>query len=275
MLIADPMSFSLCFVTLDSRVIVPGFWEGSAPFNYVASILESQGYATNIVNLPSTGTESPGNPGMTDDIAAMRSTVTNTVINGEEIVLVLHSAGGFLGSNAIEGLALQARQNQGLKGGVRKVVFLTGAVFPEGYKHSPLPFFTYDVSCQWPDLSPAGLIIATANYWRHCQGGALHCVTPETTFFNDLDEGAAQKWVKELKSQPSTGWDNTVTYCGWREVPSVYLMCESDACIPLPMQMHMAVTAGSKTETCAAGHMPIVSMPERVVNVIRVAAMEV
>ena len=127
-------------------LFVPGFWEGSAPFTHVASLLQAQGYPTEIATLPSTGTVSPGNPSMKDDILAIRSTVTDLVDKGQHVVLVLHSAGGFLGSNAIEGLGLKTRQEKQLPGGVSKIVFLAGGIFPEGFKHAPPPFFTYDVS---------------------------------------------------------------------------------------------------------------------------------
>ena len=83
---------------------------------------------------------------MKDDIAAVRSTIADLVNAEQDVVLVLHSAGGFLGSNAAEGLDTKARQLAGLRGGVSKIVFLAGAAFPEGYKHVPLPFFTYDVN---------------------------------------------------------------------------------------------------------------------------------
>ena len=126
-------------------IVVPGFWEGSAPFLHVASLLQAEGYQTEIDTLPSTGTVSPGNPNMYDDIAAIRSIIMKLVEKGQHIVLVLHSAGGFLGSNAIEGLSLKARQEKELPGGVSKIVFVVGAVFPEWGKHAPLPFFTYDV----------------------------------------------------------------------------------------------------------------------------------
>ena len=127
-------------------LFIPGFWEGSAPFTRVTALLQSQGYSTQIATLPSTGKASPGNPSMKDDIAAVRSAIADLVNAGKDVVLVLHSAGGFLGSNAAEGLDAKARKLAGLRGGVSKIVFLAGAVFPEGYKHAPLPFFTCDVN---------------------------------------------------------------------------------------------------------------------------------
>lgn len=137
-------------------LFVPGFWEGPAPFARVTTLLQSAGYPTQTATLPSTGTSSPGNPSMKDDIAAVRSRITELVdddAGGTTVVLVLHSAGGFVGSNAAEGLDVKARQGAGLKGGVCRIVFLTGAVFPVGYRHAPLPFFTYDVSLPLPPLS--------------------------------------------------------------------------------------------------------------------------
>ena len=51
----------------------------------------------------------------------------------------------------------------------------------------------------------------------------------------------------------------------------MYLVCEEDACIPPDIQLQLAETAGSEVEKCAAGHMPMISMPEKVV-VIAMAA---
>ena len=100
----------------------------------------------------------------------------------------------------------------------------------------------------------------------------MHCVTPDEVLFNDLDEEVAQTWVKKLQTQLVADWDDTVTCCGWKDVPSVYLVCEGDACIPPPMQLQLAETAGSKVEKCTAGHMVMVSMPEKVAEVVKNAA---
>lgn len=140
-------------------LFVPGFWEGPAPFAPVTTLLQTAGYPTQTATLPSTGASSPNNPSMKDDIAAVRSRIIDLIDDdddgggGKTVVLVLHSAGGFVGSNAAEGLDVKARRGKGLKGGVCRIVFLTGAVFPVGYRHAPLPFFTYDVFPP-PKLSP-------------------------------------------------------------------------------------------------------------------------
>lgn len=83
---------------------------------------------------------------MKDDVASIRSVIAPLVEqNHKEIVLVLHSAGGFLGSMAIEGFSVKERKQEGKDGGVSKIVFLAGAVWEEGFRHGPLPFCDYRV----------------------------------------------------------------------------------------------------------------------------------
>ena len=126
-------------------LFVPGFWEGPTAFDQVSSLLQSDGYSTKAITLPSTGKVSPGNPSMEDDIAAIRSVVAELVDAGKDVAMVMHSGGGFLGSSALQGLTAKSHLEKGLKGGVAKIIFLSGAIFPEGSKHESLPFYTVEV----------------------------------------------------------------------------------------------------------------------------------
>lgn len=129
-----------------SIVFVPGFWEGPEVFSSVASTLESLGYAVTIAKLVSTGTSSPGNPTFGDDVRGVRQAIEPLVDAEKEVVLVMHSAGGFIGSNAIKGLSVETRRKEGKNGGVRKLVFIAAALFPEEMAIPPMPFYEYDVS---------------------------------------------------------------------------------------------------------------------------------
>lgn len=100
----------------------------------------------------------------------------------------------------------------------------------------------------------------------------MHCLAPESTLFSDLNHEDTVKWMQELKCQPAEGWDGTTTYCGWRDVASTYLVCEGDKCLPAPVQEQCAEMAGSEVVRCPAGHMVMLSMPEKVVEVIVNAA---
>ena len=128
-------------------LLVAGFWEGPAIFDDLVSLLRDHHYHAEVIPLLSTGTKSPGNPSLKDDVAFIRKRITETIdaTPDGEVLLVLHSAGAFLGSMAIEGLSVAERKQKGEAGGVGKIVFLAGAVWPEGFQHMPLPFFDYQV----------------------------------------------------------------------------------------------------------------------------------
>ena len=135
-------------MSLPVVLLIPGFWEGPTVFDSVVKSLKTHGYTARAIPLQSTGQASPDNPSMTDDVRALHAAIESVVAEGQEVLLVLHSAGAFLGSMAIEGLSVRERNGQGLKGGVVKIVFLAGAVWPEGYQHGPLPFFDHQVRCE-------------------------------------------------------------------------------------------------------------------------------
>lgn len=126
-------------------LLVPGIWVGPTVYRPVSALLNADGLSTEIAVLPSTGTTSPGNPSMKDDIAAVRKYIEQIVSRGEDVLLVLHSAGGFIGGGAMEGLSKKARAEKGESGGVVSIVFLSGAIFPEGYEHTPVPFAFVEV----------------------------------------------------------------------------------------------------------------------------------
>ncbi|KAL9052848.1 MAG: hypothetical protein Q9162_005147 [Coniocarpon cinnabarinum] len=236
-------------------IFVPGFWEGPKAYDSCAEIIRKAGYTTHLAALASTGkpfSQDPKSPGLHDDVAAVRSVIEPVVQSGRQVVLVLHSASGFLGSHAIEHLSRSSRVKKHQSGGVTHIVFITAAVFPEGFKHGPLPFFEID-------------------------GPRLWCVSPRTLLFNDVEsDKQAQRYIDTLQCQPSDGWDDTIHFCGWREVPSSYLICEKDQCLPVEMQEQFAKAAGSKRiERCNAGHMATSTSPEEVAKFIKQAASEV
>lgn len=85
---------------------------------------------------------------MRDDEQAIRYIVKRLVIDEEKtVILVCHSAGGFLGSGAIEGLSAKNLKKKGAKGGVAKIVFLAAGLAAEGYVHGKMPFMDFVVSC--------------------------------------------------------------------------------------------------------------------------------
>jgi len=97
----------------------------------------------------------------------------------------------------------------------------------------------------------------------------MTCVDPKGMFFNDLPEENVEHWLSTLQPGPAVWNGQTTTYCGWRDVPSTYIICEKDACLPLALQENLAAAAGSDPVIrIPAGHMAQISMTERVAEIV-------
>ena len=128
-------------------VFIPGLWEGPTAFSKVVNILKAEyNYPTVVIPLTSTGTSPPDVKTFLDDVNAIRESVETLVNEGKEIVFIMHSAGAFTGSQAINHLSLAYRKERGEAGGVRKLVYLCGALLPQDSNHPQASFFETTVT---------------------------------------------------------------------------------------------------------------------------------
>jgi hypothetical protein len=98
---------------------------------------------------------------------------------------------------------------------------------------------------------------------------------PAERFYNDLDEETTNKYVAALLHHAWPTMQDPLTHEGYRDVPTTYLLCEKDAAIPVEAQKFMSSYPGEgvvKIHTCAAGHSPMLSMPQVVADVVHEAA---
>ena len=103
----------------------------------------------------------------------------------------------------------------------------------------------------------------------------MYCIDAAGLLFNDLAPDTASTWISKLRCQPSSGWDGVVDYVGWKDIPSVYLLCEQDALLSAEVQTQMADRANSEIKTCDAGHCCMIGQPQRVLEVVEKAAGQV
>ncbi|KAI1327028.1 alpha/beta-hydrolase [Xylariaceae sp. FL0255] len=240
-------------------VLVPGFWEGPGSYEPLKATLEAaldgDGVTVHSASLRSTGTKPPGNPTLSDDIASLHSQIEEIVeknanassIADQEvnILLVLHSAAGFIGSNAMQGLGAPERVAAGKRGGVARILFLAAGVAPLGSDQFGGPFIIDQ------------------------DDGTCVCRDSISVLFHDLPASEAEKWQSKLDSQPTVdNWKSPITYCGWRHVPSAYVICEGDRLLPAELQEKMAGFAGSDIVRLDAGHMAHLSKTQELADVI-------
>jgi pimeloyl-ACP methyl ester carboxylesterase len=82
-----------------------------------------------------------------------------------------------------------------------------------------------------------------------------------------MSETEAIEAIAMLQIQPA-GWDGAVNYCGWREVPSLYIVLDRDKAIIREVQEEMAKLANSKVVHLDAGHMAQLTRTSEVAQII-------
>lgn len=134
-------------------VLAPGAWHGPECFQLVLEKLNALGRETRTVTYPSVGAEPPTKGGF-DDAAErpVRAVVEPLVNEGRQVILVGHSYGGFVISEASKGLGYKQRKADGKEGGIVLLVYLAAFVLPKGQSvlkmigGNPLPWMDVQVS---------------------------------------------------------------------------------------------------------------------------------
>jgi pimeloyl-ACP methyl ester carboxylesterase len=113
--------------TKPTIVIIPGSFSAYGAYDPFLALLRAEGFTAVAVNLPSTQKRMPLPPAtLKDDAALVRGVVGALVAENEgtEVVVLAHSYGGSVATEALTGLGVK----EGKKGGVRRLVFLSAVV---------------------------------------------------------------------------------------------------------------------------------------------------
>ncbi|KAK1656968.1 Alpha/beta hydrolase fold-1 [Colletotrichum godetiae] len=235
-------------------VLAPGAWHRETCYSPAQRILESRGYPVKAVRYPSVGAEPP-TKGINDDANAVRVVLQKLVDEGKEIVLVVHSYGGLVGANAVEGLGYKERMKEGKKGGVITFVYLSAFVVPKG-------------KCMKEMLG------GDFPLWIKFEGQRVYAQNPEEMFYHDVEPEARSKAIEQLQHQSAQVFDDIVTYEPWHEIDTMFFFCEEDKALPLAAQQGMASLLGPNafTYSCKASHSPFLSKPGDVAEGLELAA---
>lgn len=90
--------------------------------------------------------------------------------------------------------------------------------------------------------------------------------------FSDISPEEGLAWVKRFVKHSSVSFTNPLTYPGYKYIPVSYLLCEEDVVIPPSIQRAeiemIEGESGNKVDVTSikAGHVPIVSQPQKVVD---------
>jgi pimeloyl-ACP methyl ester carboxylesterase len=206
----------------------------------VAARLERSGIASTAVAMPSCGeagvTPTGAGPGLHEDAAATTALLDD---DGGPVILVAHSYGGMVATQAGENPAVQA------------LVYIS----------SFLPAAGEDLATLSRGPNPVPVI-------PH-EDGSVSVDDRETSAFDarflhdvtdpDLIRGAHER----LCAQSGAVFGTATTTAAWERIPSTYLVCAQERSTDPDLQRVQAARASTVHEL-AAGHFPFLSCPDLV-----------
>lgn len=99
--------------------------------------------------------------------------------------------------------------------------------------------------------------------------------SPIKMFYHDVEPKLAEKAASMLKTESMGCFLSPCTYAAYMDIPSTYLVCEDDQCVPAAKQRQMVQNCNEKAgakiklESVKTSHSPWLSQPEWVEKLIR------
>lgn len=181
---------------------------------------------------------------------------------GRDIVAIMHSYGGQVGSNALVGLGREARAKQGLPGGVSHLVYLAAFAMPEG-----TAMMDKVKEFGQMDLVPVAFNFAEDDTCLNNDPRTL-LVGPSEVSDDEVDKYLATfvRWNGKAMYQP-------IHNSAWREIPVAYIHCTNDMTVPLDYQRSFVEgmeKAGRPVQTfdLATGHCPNLTATAGIVDAV-------
>ncbi|KAK4935204.1 hypothetical protein LTR10_023704 [Elasticomyces elasticus] len=228
-----------------------GAWHSPAYFVTVKSKIESEGYTMMCPQVPTSGAVPPTKT-LYEDANFVRGEMERLIEQGQDVVLVMHSYGGVVGTQAAAGLGKAERQKKGQKGGIVHLFYACAFI----------------VALEQSLCDPLGGKLAP---WIKVEDdGSCNPVGPEQIFYQDLPPDDQKYWAAQLKHHVAKSQLEPVHQVAYRDIPVSYLYCENDQALPFEFQKLMVKKCGVEVRefTCDAGHSPFLSQPDMFVDCI-------
>ncbi|KAG5657057.1 hypothetical protein KAF25_011226 [Fusarium avenaceum] len=203
-------------------VIIPGNFSLPRFWSTFQKSAQDNGYLSEVVALRSSREQTidPA-PGLADDVKQASSVLNKHIDQGKDVVLLMHSYGGMVGTEATRGLSRVEREKAGLKGGIVRLVFLAAIFAP-------------------PGKSSRGLYEANPGRYPRREGDYLICDEDiSMCFYSDLtkEQGLPLAQAASKVYQAIRVFGDEQTYDGFHKlIPSSYILTRKDILVPEPAQ---------------------------------------
>ncbi|KAJ9244316.1 hypothetical protein DTO169E5_1921 [Paecilomyces variotii] len=242
-------------------VVIPGAWHVPATYAKLTVALRDAGYEVHIPTLPSVSNERPPKADLYTDTEVAKDFVSKLADGGHTLIVILHSYGGQVGTNALAELSLQARSKAGKIGGVAHLIYMCATVSLEGGS-----MIDHVRRFGHMDLVPLAFDFA--------EDDSVVVRAPKVTMVGEgVPDNEADAYINTFLRWNGKCMYQPISRCAWREIPVSYIYTTIDMTVPLDYQKSMVQILEKEgrpvdTYELQTGHCPNLTATDGVVDVI-------
>ena len=245
--------------TQPAIVLVHGSWHVPEHYTDFIQQLQQAGFEVFCPRLPTCDASKRLTADMFADAQVVRSQVISLIDQSREIVMLLHSYGGAVGTEAVKDLSLSERAAKGQQGGVIRLIYMCGFMLQVGESVG-------GTSLPRPVSDPVQSDDTT--------GTTFICEAPFQLFYADVEPERAKEMEALLTPQSGKAMIDAITYPAWQFIPTTYLKTQDDQAL-FPHWQERQIKAvedagiGVTVETFESSHSPFLSIPGEMVAAVK------
>ncbi|KAI8966557.1 alpha/beta-hydrolase [Daldinia sp. FL1419] len=241
-------------------VLVPGAWTLPAAYRKLVDALRAKSFTVYVPALPSNNGARPPNSSHEADVAAVREIVETLVNDGNEVILFMHSYGGVVGTNAIEGLTRKDCEAKGASGGVIYLFYLSAYLLAKGQSI-------------WSLIEGLGVSLKDVPEITFEEDGTWFLNDPVQALCHDVSPEDQEEQKRQSTHHNLDAIKGQTVYEAWRDVPSTYIFTTQDRRVPPILQDICFANAKEarvtiKKEVLDCAHAAYAKYPEHLVDLV-------
>lgn len=241
-------------------VIISGAWHVPESYSKLVNALKSVGYNVLAPRLPSMNEDRPPTANLETDTSFVRSFVLDLIVTGHNVVALMHSYGGQVGTNALEALGEPIVPGGGR---VTQLIYMTAFGQNEGWSmidkveefgHGDLMPLAFDFADDKTVVSrdPKLLLVGATT----------------------LPEAEVNAYINSFVRWNGQCMYDKISKVAWKRIPTSYIYTTKDMTVPLDYQKSMVEImrkGGREVSTfeVESGHCPNFSATSHVVDIVQ------
>ncbi len=261
--------------TKPAILIVHGGYQLPDTWSHFIDTLQAAGFQARCHRLSTCGDTRPPKASLADDVITIRNVAIELASSGHSIIVLAHSYGGIVASEAITPDLYGPPHHHNSKtgaganpGGVIHMIYLSAWLVLKGQSLNDI-------------VQKHGFQSRVDVGFN--EDGTAHAKNAVDSFYNNIEPRSR---AEELaRASVTHNWNVVsckVECAPWLDLPTTYVFCERDQAILLDLQVKMVRDAREvlvvdaardiETETLGTGHCPFLSMPEKVLGIVEKVA---